>query len=57
MNAFMQSVRNNSPDDNYKHEVEILSTEVHHHEDHTFEGSEFMDDALRMQEQLLDDDE
>ena len=57
MNPFMQSVRNNSPDDNYKHEVEILSTEVHHHEDHTFEGSEFIDDALRMQEQLLDDDE
>lgn len=57
MNPFMQSAPDNGSDDNYKHEVEILSTEVHHHEDHTFEGSEFMDDALRMQEQLLDDDE
>lgn len=57
MNLFMQMVHDNGTNDNYKHEVEILSTEVHHHEDHTFEGSEFMDDALRMHEQLLDDDE
>lgn len=57
MNLFMQMVHDNGTEDNYKHEVEILSTEIHHHEDHTFEGSEFMDDALRMHEQLLDDDE
>lgn len=56
MNLFMQ-VPDHDTDDNYKREVEILSTEVHHHEDHTFEGSEFMDDALRMHDQLLEDDE
>lgn len=56
MNLFMQMVSNHGNDD-YKHEVEILSTEIHHHEDHTFEGSEFMDDALRMHEQPLEDDE
>jgi hypothetical protein len=56
MNLFMQMVSNHGNDD-YKHEVEILSTEIHHHEDHSFEGSEFMDDALRMHEQPLQDDE
>lgn len=57
MNLFMQMVHDSGTEDNYKREVEILSTEIHHHEDHTFEGSEFMDDALRMHDQLLDDDE
>ncbi|SDD43340.1 hypothetical protein SAMN04487996_10130 [Dyadobacter soli] len=57
MNLFMQMVHNHGTDDNYKHQVEILSTEIHHHEDHSSDGSEFMDDALRMHEQLLDDDE
>ncbi len=55
MNPFSQKMHDGG--DEYKHEVELLPTEVHHHEDHTFEGSEFMDDALRMQEQLLDDEE
>ncbi|MGX5856584.1 hypothetical protein ACWKW6_23250 [Dyadobacter jiangsuensis] len=56
MNLFMPMMYDNS-DDDYKHGVQILSTETHHHEDHTFEGSEFMDDALRMHEQPLEDDE
>ncbi|MBO9616900.1 MAG: hypothetical protein J7619_29710 [Dyadobacter sp.] len=56
MNPLLQMMHEKGNDE-YKREVEILSTETHHHEDHTFEGSEFMDDALRMHEQPLEDNE
>ncbi|MGV3601142.1 MAG: hypothetical protein ACO1N1_08050 [Dyadobacter fermentans] len=56
MNLFVQMMQDSGGDE-YKHEVELLTTQVHRHEDHSSEGSEFMDDALRMNEQLLDDEE
>ncbi|MET7253749.1 hypothetical protein [Dyadobacter fermentans] len=56
MNLFVQMVQESGGDE-YKQEVELLTTRPHHHDDHSSEGSEFMDDALRMNEQLLDDEE
>lgn len=54
MNLFVQMIQDSGKDE-VKHEVELLTTHIHRHEDHSFEGSEFMDDALRMNEQFLDE--
>jgi hypothetical protein len=56
MKLFMQTGPGNGASDEEGAD-ELLPTEPHRHEDHTFEGSEFLDDALRMTEQPLDDTE
>ena len=43
--------------ENLKHSVEILPTHPHHHIDHAFEGSEFLDDAIRMNDDGPEDSE
>lgn len=57
MNLFMHLIHNDGVSNDPHHQTEDANPEKHHHhEDHSFEGSEFLDDAIRMTDQPLQDE-